>query len=73
MTDLFILDKSTAGTQIFTLSTIVNLANKKKCVWYRGGRVPAAFIQNFQGRHLYNEMQGGHIRHYLPKMKQKHK
>lgn len=52
------------GEQITDIKTIVELANKGKCVIYRGGRLPAAFIQNFQARHLQNEIDRKVIFHY---------
>lgn len=45
------------GDLITDIETICRLANEGKAVIYRGGRTPAAFIQNFQARFLYNEIQ----------------
>lgn len=45
----------------------MHLANQGKCVVYRGGRIPAAFIQNFQARHFYNEIKAGVIFYYIYK------
>lgn len=52
------------GDLITDIETICKLANEGKAVIYRGGRTPAAFIQNFQARFLYNEIQKQLIYHY---------
>mgnify|MGYP001558323130 CR=1 FL=1 len=64
MIPLIPLNTSRNGEQITDIKTIVELASKQKCVIYRGARVPAAFIQNFQARHLQNEIEQKVIFHY---------
>lgn len=53
--------------QITTIVEVIQMANQGKCVVYRGGRIPAAFVQNFQARHLYNEIKAGVLFYYIPK------
>lgn len=45
------------GALITDITRIFELAKGGKCVVYRGGRTPAAFIQNFYAIHLHREIQ----------------
>lgn len=45
------------GAQITDINRIFELAKEGKAVVYRGGRTPAAFVQNFYAIHLHWEIQ----------------
>lgn len=55
------------GALITSIKEIILLANEGKCCYYRGGKTPAAFIQNFQARYLQNEVDSHVLYYYLTK------
>lgn len=64
------LHASYMGNRITRIGQILKLASKGKNVYYRGGRTPAAFLQNFQARFLQTEIDRSVIYNYIPKGKQ---
>jgi len=52
------------GKMITAVEEVIQLAKARRAVVYRGSRVPAAFIQNFQARHLFREIELGVLHEY---------
>lgn len=57
-----------AGGKV-TVMRIMKLALDGKCLEFRGKRIPAAIVQNWQARYLVNQIMAGHLKEYKPKKK----
>lgn len=59
------------GKQIIKIERVVELANLGRSIYYGITKriIPAAFMQNYQARHLWHMVNSGQLYEYKPKKK----
>lgn len=63
------IDEQHKGKKIISADRLTELANEKKCVVWRSGRMPVAFLIGMPFRTVMNEILGGKLFEYKPKEK----